>query len=220
MPGDGWRKLDAAPPVGPDEATGVPRCGILLLPRIRPSAGTCVRCHAGVPAARRDLGPVPHGRLAARFPSTAVCDPRRRVVGSHACPRAALGSAGPGSTAAVTPTHQMTLRASSPRGGEVFTLGHRTTARAEILLECPPHGAAGPNERVLPTMPIPPRPPDLPLERERMIGDLRDLLTSVERHAPRVEWGAARPIARDAVAPKREALARLERLRKTLGEGR
>jgi len=212
VPRDEWRKLDAAPPVGPDEATDVPRCGILLLPRIRPSAGTCVRCHAGVPAARRDLGPVPLGRLAARFPSTAVCDPRR--PGRHP------GSAGSGSTAAVVshaPDEPESLVI--PRWRGVHS-GTSHDSQGGDTAGVPPRGAAGPNERVRPTMPIPPRPPDLPLERERMIGDLRHLLTSVERHAPRVERGAARPIARDAVAPKREALARLERLRKTPGEGR
>jgi hypothetical protein len=62
---------------------------------------------------------------------------------------------------------------------------------------------------------MPPRAPDLLLERERMIGELRDLIAALDRRRPGAERGAEQRIARHAAALKRRVLTRLEQLRDT-----
>jgi hypothetical protein len=62
-------------------------------------------------------------------------------------------------------------------------------------------------------MPKPERTPDLQLERERMIANLRDLIAAIDRRLPRRDDGAERSIADDAAALRRKALRRLEELR-------
>jgi hypothetical protein len=69
-------------------------------------------------------------------------------------------------------------------------------------------------------MPIPPGTPDFPVERERMIGELRDLIAALDRRAPGVASGAERRIARDAAALKRQAVALLEELHDARAAGR
>jgi hypothetical protein len=62
---------------------------------------------------------------------------------------------------------------------------------------------------------MPDKTPDLRLERERMIGELRDLIAALNRCVPGVAGEAERRTARDAVALKRKALAWLEELHDT-----
>ena len=59
-------------------------------------------------------------------------------------------------------------------------------------------------------MPMTQRTPDLELERERIIGDLRDLVAALDRRVPGIGREAERQIAHDAATLKRKALAQLE----------
>lgn len=61
-------------------------------------------------------------------------------------------------------------------------------------------------------MPIPNRPFDLRLERERIIAGLRDLIAALDRRLPRRDRDAERTIADEAAVLRSEALSRLEHL--------